>query len=187
MEVKSYPIEKRRILAELAEHNRKEFLRFFDGITGAESRKTLSQILPPLKKGGFQKLGLRLKQQARLFSQKLIWQKEIENSASRAWETFEKVWALWVQSKPELNEVLLEFDNTADFDESHNCIVPPNSELDRQCFKILLEASCDNIIDQETIRFFYEYGYFNKDEQIEDLIDKALPHEEIKWRQRRGN
>ena len=62
--------------------------------------------------------------------------------------------------------------------------VSPNSELDSQCFEVLLEASLNNQIDQETIRRFYEYGYFNQCEQIEDRINEARTREEIERRQR---
>lgn len=171
-------------MAELAQNKREEILVFVNEITELERRLILRRILPPLKKGGFQKLDIYLKQQVLLFSQKLIWKKEIEAPSSRIWEIFKKVWVLWVESKPQLNEILLEFDNSTDFDKNQKCIVYPNSELDRQCFEILLEASLDSKIDRETIRRFYEFGYFKKDKQIEDLIDKALPHEEFEQRQR---
>lgn len=184
MEAKPYPIEKRKILAELAEDDRKEFLMFFDEIIGTERRKNLSKILPSLKKGGFIKLEMQLKQQASIFVSKLTREKEIENPDSSAWGTFEKVWTLWVQSKSQLNEILLRFDNKSDFDENHKCITPPNSELDIQCFGNLLDESLSSEIDQETIRRFYEYGYFKKDEQIENLIDKVLPHKEVEQRKR---
>ncbi|MDE0686900.1 MAG: hypothetical protein OXI61_01915 [Candidatus Poribacteria bacterium] len=184
MEAKPYPIKKRRILAELAKNKKKEFLMFFDEIIGRERRRHLSQILPSLKKGGFIKLEMRLKQQAIFFVSELTREKEIEVPTSGAWETFGKVWALWVQSKSQLNEILLGFDNKSDFDENHKCITPPNSELDIQCFHNLLNESLSAEVDQETIRSFYEYGYFNKDEQIEAIIDRTLPRDEIERRQR---
>ena len=59
----------------------------------------------------------------------------------------------------------------------------PNSELDLQCFQVLLKASLNNQICQETIRRFYEYGYFNEDEQIEELIDRSQPQEQIDRKQ----
>ena len=184
METKSYPIEKRRILAELAEHNNKEFLGFFDGIAGAERRQILSKkILPPFNRGGFRKLEMRIKQQARLLVQKMARKKEIENPSSRDWVTFENVWRLWIQSKPELNKVLLDFDNKTDFDENQNCVKPPNSDLDLKCFEILLEANRKLQINQETIRRFYQFGYFVEDKQIQDLIDKALTEKEIDQKQ----
>ena len=184
METKSYPIEKRRILAELAEHNNKEFLGFFDGIAGAERRQILSKkILPPFNRGGFRKLEMRIKQQARLLVQKMARKKEIENPSSRDWVAFENVWRLWIQSKPELNKVLLDFDNKTDFDENQNCVKPPNSDLDLKCFEILLEANRKLQINQETIRRFYQFGYFVEDKQIQDLIDKALTEKEIDQKQ----
>ena len=184
MEIKSYPVEKRRILAELAKQKGSESLICFDEGIGTKRKRNLSKILPPLKKGGFRKLEMRLKEQARLFVQRLTREKEIEESASSDWNTFEKIWVSWVQSKPELNNILLEFDNGADFDENHRCIVLPNSELDRECFKILQDASHNHQINQETIRRFYQYGYFLEDKQIEDLIDSALTQEEIEHKQR---
>ena len=184
MEVKSYPIEKRRVLAELIEHNNKEFLGFFDEITGRERRQILSKkILPPFNRGGFRNLEMRIKQQTRLLFQKLARKKEIESPSSRDWAVFKNVWILWFQSKPELNEVLLEFDNKADFDENPNCAKPPNSDLDLKCFEILLEASRKLQINQETIRRFYQFGYFVEDKRIEDLIDKALTQKEIDQKQ----
>lgn len=184
MEAKPYPEAKRRRLAERAANNPQEFLGFFDEIQGKDSRKRLGEMLPPLKKGGFHKLPLRVKQQARELVHKLTRERDIENTASKAWETFEKVWVFWIQSVSELTRVLSEFDNAADFDENGQCIEPPNSELDRGCFEILLEASRDNRIARETIQRFYEYGYFEEDEQIESLIAKALPREEIESRKR---
>ena len=97
---------------------------------------------------------------------------------------FNNAWKCWVGSHQQLNDILLNFDNTADFDENHQCVVSPNSELDSQCFEVLLEASLNNQIDQETIRRFYEYGYFNQCEQIEDRINEARTREEIERRQR---
>lgn len=184
MEAKSYPTEKRNILAEIAKHDIEEFFNFFGEITGKERRQTLSnKILPPFKKGGFHKLEMLIKQQARLLIHKLTLKKEIEDPSSRNWAAFEKVWILWIQSKPELNRILLDFDNKADFDENHNCINPPNSDLDLKCFEILLEANCkhpiNKEINQETIRRFYQFGYFLEDEQIKDLIENALTEKEI--------
>ena len=184
MEIKSYPVEKRRILAELAKQKGSESLIFFDEIIGTKRKQNLSRILPPLKKGGFRKLEMRLKEQTRLFVQKLTREKEIERPSSSDWNTFGKIWVSWVQSKPELNNILLEFDNEADFDENHRCIVPPNSELDRECFKVLQDASHNHQINRETIRRFYQYGYFIEDKQIEDLIDNALSEKEIEHNKR---
>ena len=179
MQAKPYPEAKRRILAEFAKHNGNTFLEFFDKITGTERKQNLQQILPALKKGGFRKLDRQIKEQARLLAQRLTWEKEIENSSSQAWENFGKVWILWIESKPQLHLILQEVDNTADFDENHSCITPPNSELDLLCFKTLLEKNRNNQIDQETIQHFYDYGYFNEDERIQDLINQASPYEKI--------
>lgn len=115
---------------------------------------------------------------------KLKREQELTNPDSLIWKLFKNAWECWVGSHTELNDILIEFDNSADFDENDKCIVPPNSELDIQCFYTLLEANGNNEINEETIRRFYEYGYFKKDKQIEDLIDKALPNQEIERRRR---
>ena len=47
----------------------------------------------------------------------------------------------------------------------------------------MLEASRNNQIDRETIRRFYDYGYFLPSDEIEALIEKALPQAEIKRQQ----
>ena len=184
MQAKPYPEAKRRILVEFVKHDGNAFLKFFDEITGTERKQSLQQILPTLKKGGFRKLDMQIKEQARLLAQKLTWEKEIENSSSQAWENFGKIWILWIESKPQLNQILQEVDNTVDFDENHMCITPPNSELDILCFRTLLEKKRNNQIDQETIQRFYEYGYFNKDERIEDLINQTPSLKEIEKNQR---
>ena len=93
-------------------------------------------------------------------------------------------WTAWIKSHRELYKFLLEIDNAADFDDNGKCSAPPNSELDIQCFKTLLEASRNNQIDQETIRRFYEYGYFLPEDEIEVLIAKAVPRAEIERQQR---
>ena len=115
---------------------------------------------------------------------KLKKEQELTNPDSTIWDMFNNAWRRWVESHQVLYNILLEFDNTADFDENHQCTVSPNSELDSQCFEVLLEASLNNQIDQETIRRFYEYGYFNQCEQIEDRINEARTREEIERRQR---
>ena len=113
---------------------------------------------------------------------KLRKEQEVTNPDSRIWDLFNNAWKFWVNSQRELNEILLEFDNRTDFDQGQ-CIVPPNSELDIQCFHILLEANRNNKIEQEIIRRFYEFGYFNPCDEIEDIINEACSLEEIERRQ----
>ena len=88
----------------------------------------------------------------------------------------------WVKSHQELDNTLTAFDNRADFDENHKCMEPPNSELDIECFKFLLEASRNSTIHQEIVNRFYEYGYFNEDERIQNLINQVPSYEEIERR-----
>ena len=111
-------------------------------------------------------------------------EQELTNPNSYVWNLFGNAWKFWVESHTEINEILLKFDNGADFDENDECITLPNSELDIKCFEFLLEASCNTSIHQEMIRSFYEYGYFNEDERIENLINQLPSFKEIEQRQR---
>ena len=115
---------------------------------------------------------------------KLKSEQELTNPNSHVWNLFGTAWKFWVESHTEINEILLEFDNSADFDENDECITPPNSELDIKCFELLLEASCNTSIYQEMIRSFYFNGYFNEDERIENLINQLPSLKEIEQRQR---
>ena len=181
MQSKPYPEEKKRILIE---RSRTDFVAFLDEVTDHEGEAFIrNQLLPrniPGFRGGNAPRSLTV---PRLIT-RLRNEQELTNSDSPIWNSFKNAWKFWIRSHRELKEILLEFDNKADFDENDACVEPPNSELDIQCFKILLEASSNDKIDQETIQRFYDYGYFNKNEQIQDLINKALPREEIERRQR---
>ena len=181
MEEKPYPEEKRRILVE---RGTTDFVAFLEDVTDPVGKHFIRDKLLQRQVPGFRPGHARLNQTVPILISKLKREQELTNPNSPIWDLFKKSWVHWVGSHRELNDILLEFDNTADFNEHHQCIAPPNSQLDHQCFEVLLEANGNNQIDQETIRCFYEYGYFNKDEQIEELIDKALPHEEIERRRR---
>ena len=179
MEAKPYPEEKRRILIE---RSIPDFVVFLKEITDGKQfiqEKLLESQVPGFRKGhapptlAIPRLINDLKKE-----------KELTNSDSVIWDKFKNAWVCWVESHHELNNILHEFvNNTSDFDENHKCIVPPNSELDIQCFKTLLEASRNNQIDQETIRRFYEYGYFFPSNEIEALIAEAVPRAEIERQQ----
>ena len=190
METKPYPEAKRRILIQ---RSASDFITFLEEITDREGKRFVYNHLLPRKVPGFREGRVpagflegraRLTQTVPMLISKLKNERELTNCDSSIWNSFKNAWISWVESHQELNNILLEFNNEADFDENHKCVEPPNSELDIRCFKILLKANRDNLISQETIRRFYEYGYFNEDERIEDLIDKALPQKEIERRQR---
>ena len=181
MEAKPYPKEKRSILIQ---RNLDAFVTFLKEIEAPEGKQFIRQELLQRQVPGFRKDRVPLT----LISQGLIndlkKEKELTNTNSIMWGKFKTAWTAWVASHHQLNSILLDFDNQRDFDDNHNCISPPNSELDIQCFKILLEASLNNQIDQETIRRFYEFGYFLPSDEIEDLIEKALPRAEIEQKRR---
>ena len=180
MHVKPYPEAKRRILLE---RNVQDFVSFLEEVTDSQGRTFIRNRLLPRTVTGFRPGHAPLTLTVPKLISNLREEQELTNPNSRKWDMFNDAWKSWVVSHGKLNKVLLQFDNTEDFDENQECIVPPNSELDRKCFEVLMEASYNNQIDQETIQRFYEYGYFNEDKRIEDLIDKALPREEIERKQ----
>ena len=177
MEAKPYPKEKRGILIE---RNAKDFVAFLEEITNQTGKQFIREKLLQSQVPGFRKGRAPLTRKVTELIRDLKKERELTNSNSVIWNMFKTAWMAWVESRRELNQLLLEFDNASDFDENHKCIVPPNSELDIQCFKALLEASHNNQIDRETIQRFYEYGYFLPSDEIETLIEKALPQAEIK-------
>ena len=180
MHAKPYPEAKRRILLE---RSVEDFVVFLEEVTESQGTTFIRNQLLPRTVTGFRPGHAPLALTVPKLISNLSDEQELTNLDSPIWDMFKNAWICWVGSHRELNEILLEFDNSVDFDENHNCIAPPNSELDIQCFNTLLDASREYLIDQETIRRFYVYGYFNEDEQIEELIDRALPLEEIERRQ----
>lgn len=176
MEAKPYPEEKRR---DLIKKNKEDFIAFLEEVTEPAGRQFVRQELLPSKVRGFRHGNAQFTLTVPRLIKNLKREQELTNSNSAIWNKFENAWTAWIKSRRELDELLLKFDNTSDFDENHKCIVPPNSELDIQCFKTLLEANHNNQIDQETIQRFYEYGYFLPSDEIEALIEKALPRIEI--------
>ena len=179
MEAKPYPEEKRSILIE---RDAKDFVAFLEEITDQTGKQFIREKLLQSQISGFRRGRTPLTQTVPILISKLKKEQELTNSA--IWNMFETAWTAWVKSRRELYKLLLEFDNASDFGDNRTCIVPPNSELDIECFKTLLQASRNNQIDQETIRCFYEYGYFLPSDEIENLIEKALPRAEIERQQR---
>lgn len=180
MEAKPYPEAKRRILIERSVEN---FVAFLEEVTVSEGKTFIRNQLLERNVNGFQPGHAPLTLTVPRLISNLRDEQELTNPNSTVWNMFNGTWRYWVESHRKLNEILLEFDNSVDFDENHQCIAAPNSELDSQCFEVLLEASLNNQVDQETIRRFYEYGYFNQCNQIEDIINEAHPREEIERRQ----
>ncbi len=180
MHAKPYPEAKRRLLIE---RSIEEFISFLDEVSDSEGRKFIRTQLFPQTVTGFRPGHAPLTLMVPKLISNLSDEQELTNPDSRIWDKFKNAWVCWVSSHQKLNDILTEFDNSADFEDNQGSIVPANSELDRQCFDVLLEASRNDQIDRETIRRFYEYGHFNEDEQIEEMIDTALPQEEIEQRQ----
>ena len=179
MEAKPYPEEKRRDLIRRSEN----FISFLEEVTDSKGKRFIQQQLLQSKVAGFRRGRAPLTRTVPTLIRELKKEQELTNLDSVIWNKFQTAWMAWVESRHKLNELLLEFDNASDFDENHKCIALPNSELDIQCFKTLLEASHNNQIDQETIQRFYEYGYFLPSDEIESLIGRSRPRAEIERQQ----
>ena len=181
MEAKPYPEDKRR---DLIKRSQKNFIAFLAEVTKHDGKQFIEQELLPYKVKGFRHGHAPRTRTVPMLIRELKKEQELTNSESVVWGKFQTAWIAWVKSHDELDKLLLEFNNESDFDENRKCIAPPNSKLDIECFKTLLEASRNYRINQETIRRFYEYGYFLPSEEIEALIENALPKVEINRQQR---
>lgn len=179
MEAKPYPIEKRRILIE---RSQTDFVTFLQQVTDPQGRNFIRNQLLQRRVPGFREGRAPLERTVPQLIHRLRQEQELTNPDSAIWDLFTKAWMYWVKSHSELDDALTTFNNGADFDDNNQGIRPPNSELDIEYFRVLLEASLNNQIDQETIRNFYEYGYFKRDAHIENLIDQALPRQNIEQR-----
>ncbi len=181
MEAKPYPEDKRR---DLTERSKEDFIAFLEEVTEPSGKQFIQEKLLPSKVKGFRPGRAPLTRTVPMLIRELKKEQELTKSNSAIWNMFKTAWTAWVESHHELNKLLLEFRNESDFDENRECIAPPNSQLDIECFKIMLEASQNYRINRETIRRFYEYGYFLPSDEIETLIEKALPKAEIEGQQR---
>lgn len=101
----------------------------------------------------------------------------------KALSLWPRLWRSWVIAHAKLNEVLEEFDNSADFTEVEGG-APPNTNLDISCFEFLLQASRAGRIDREEISAFYDFGYFLPEDRIERLIAETRPESDIALLQR---
>ena len=181
MQAKPYPEAKRRILTERSVD---DFVTFLKEVTDQTGNQFIREKLLQSQVPGFRPGRAPLRRTVPILIAKLKSEHELTNCDSPIWDSLTNAWMYWVKSHPELDDALTAFDNGADFDDDPKCIMPPNSELDIECFKFLLESSHDTPIHQEMIRRFYEYGYFNEDERIQNLVNQLLSCEEIERRER---
>ena len=179
MERKPYPEAKRRILIELSTAN---FIQFLEEVTDQEGKLFIQNQLLQRRVPGFRDGRAPFTRTVPQLITKLKSEQELTNPDSAIWNSFSDIWIYWVKSHQELDNTLTAFDNGGDFDRNHNCIKPPNSELDIECFKFLLAASRNAAIHQEVVNRFYEYGYFNEDQRIQNLINQVPSCEEIERR-----
>ena len=180
MEAKPYLEEKRRILTE---RSAEDFVTFLQEVTDQTGNQFIREKLLQNEVRGFRPGRAPLSRTVPILIAKLKSEQEFTNRDSPIWDALTNAWMFWVKSHPKLNEILITFDNGADFDENHNCVIPPNSELDIECFQFLLKASHNTWIHREMIRRFYEYGYFNEDERIQNLINQVPSREEIEQKE----
>lgn len=180
MEGKPYPEAKRKILIELSTA---DFIEFLEEVTDQAGKLFIQNQLLQRRVPGFRDGRAPFTRTVPQLITKLKSEQELTNPDSAIWNSFADVWMYWVKSHQELDNTLTAFDNGKDFDKDHNCIMPPNSELDIECFQFLLEASHNTAIHQEVVNCFYEYGYFNEDERIQNLINQMPSCEEIERRE----
>lgn len=180
MEGKPYPEAKRRILIELATA---DFIQFLEEVTDIKGKLFIRNQLLQRRVPGFRDGRAPFTRTVPQLITKLNSEQELTNPDSVAWNSFADVWIYWVKSHQELDNTLNAFNNGGDFDENHNCIRPPNSKLDIECFKFLLQASHNTAIHQEVVNRFYKYGYFNEDERIQNLINQMPSCKEIEQRE----
>ncbi len=180
MEGKPYPEAKRRILIELGPA---DFIQFLEEVTDLEGKLFIRNRLLQRRVPGFRDGRAPFTLTVPQLITKLRSEQELTNPDSVAWNSFADTWMYWVKSHQELGNTLTAFNNGGDFDENHNCIKPPNSELDIECFKFLLQASHNTAIHQGVVNRFYEYGYFNEDERIQNLINQMPSCKEIEQRE----
>ena len=181
MEGKPYPETKRRILIELSTA---DFIKFLEEVTDQAGRLFIQNQLLQRRVPGFRDGRAPFTRTVPQLITKLKSEQELTNPDSVVWNSFADIWMYWVKSHQELDNTLTAFNNGGDFDENHNCIKLPNSELDIECFKFLLEASRNTAIHQGVVNRFYEYGYFNEDERIQNLINQVPSCEEIEGRKK---
>ena len=174
MNVKQYPEEKRKIVVE---YSSEDFIAFLEEIQGRE-RDELQEIRAKIRQMPKERLPATI--QVQEFISRL--RKEIAHPDSDVWKWFAEIWTLWIGSHDEFI-ILADVANESDFDDDGN-IVPPNSDLDVEYFRILKEESQDYQINREMIQRFYAYGYFLPDDRIESFIKQARSCTEIEQWQR---
>lgn len=162
MRPKPYPPEKRAFLSERPG----EVLEFIKDIPQNQIRNVALK-LPPVTHGFRRGQPPELQQRVRQFVA------GIRRWTDKEWDLFQEIWLLWIRCNPELDAVLAQYDNAADFE--GEALTPANSSLDIGCFDLLIQASQEWKVSRETIQRFYTFGYFLTDERIEQTIRQARP------------
>lgn len=167
MQYKPYPKEKRDIICKLPKEEIMSFCKYID--TRTWKRLTLS--LPPVN-------GFRRGSDAEIKERFKTYIRRIGHWTDDNWQLFSELWIAWIKSHPVLDELLTQYQNDQDFLEE--IPIPPNSQLDIECFAFLL-SSCEKAeIPRELLKQFYDYGYFKEDQKIEYFISLSKSELELK-------
>lgn len=168
MNPKLYPPEKR---LEISQRSIEEIVLFAKEVS-PDLRNAFAVKLPSVhgfRRGHHNELQMRIKN---YISRVHRWNDE-------EWMLFKDLWVDWIKTHPQLDSLLSEFDNSADFAEDIKG-TPPNSPLDVKCFKYLALESQESMVPRELIKRFYDFGYFQKDSTIEQYIAMAKSAAELK-------
>lgn len=168
MNSKPYPAEKR---LKISQQPVEEIVRFTKEVS-PNLWNAFARRLPPVdgfRRGNPQELQKRIK----------TFINRIQRWNDMEWMLFKDLWVDWVKTHSQLDELLSILDNSADFIENNEGI-PPNTPLDIQCFKFLALKSEESRVPRELIKRFYDFGYFQEDERIEQYIAVAKSKAELK-------
>lgn len=154
-----------------------EFFDFFNEIERSEYKDFFKQL--PQVPGFRPDRRAGIEQRWHKFVQNLKNPPRNPNELKKAWDTYELAWVSWVHSHHDLNSLLDGFDNDDDFSEEGKPIHKANSDLDIKCFRYILDANHEGKLSKDSIRRFYEFGYFEIDPKIDSLISQAKSDELI--------
>lgn len=167
MRSKPYAPGKRALLAERPG----EVLAFIQELPQNQIR-TIALKLPPVAHGFRRGQPAELQQRIKQFIS------GIRRWTDKQWDLFQEIWLLWIRCHPELDTVLANYDNKADFE--GEAPTPANSPRDIGCFERLAQASQEWTLSREMIERFYTFGYFPPDERIEQTIRLARSEAELR-------
>lgn len=174
MKFKDYPQDKRR---QIAAFPREEIAKFVLDTPWPKVKPILLRLppTPGFRPGKKKDLERRLRHYVRRIDRWTEWD----------WNMFREIWEAWVQSNDGLASVLERYDNEEDFNGGGNATIP-NTRLDVECFRHLMQASHRGEVVREQVEAFYTYGYFLPDERIELYIAFTKSQSEVAFEKEVG-